>query len=355
MAIQPARELSATVEEARRRGEMPSVMRRVKVAGYHPSPTYYSYSMLKSPHWGWEVYLYFFLSGIASAAYVTAAIANIAGRRRYTPVVRAGRLLSLPLLGVCTLLLIKDLGRPDRFLNMMRIYKTRSPMSVGSWALATMSTFSGFAAVYQMASDGWLGGNPFLRRVVRALPIRTIEFLGSFAGFFVAGYTGTLLTATAAPLWGKARALVTPIFIASASSTAMAAMSLILSFAGKVDDETRNRLKWADNLSLLVELGLLALLPRTLGPLARFLTQGRLGALYLAGVIGGIVAPLLMQVRSVSIGRKADCLSGVVSSSLVLAGGFLLRYLFLAAGKASIKDQEAVIEYARGDKDRSVA
>ncbi len=106
--------------------------------GYTPDPereqqepTYYDYPVLKAPIWRWEIVWYFFLGGLAGGCYVIASIAALFGSQEDQAVARTGYYLSLLALLPCPPLLIKDLGRPERFLNMLRVFKVKSPMSMG--------------------------------------------------------------------------------------------------------------------------------------------------------------------------------------------------------------------------------
>src|SRR5437899_5717104 len=110
-------------------------------------PTYYDYPVLKAPLWRWEIIWYFFFGGLAAGCYVIASIASLFGSREDRAVARAGYYLSLLSLLPCPPLLIKDLGRPERFLHMLRIFKVKSPMSMGTWGLVSFSFFSGITAV----------------------------------------------------------------------------------------------------------------------------------------------------------------------------------------------------------------
>jgi len=112
--------------------------------GYTPDPgqelkeqSYYDYPVLKAPVWKWEIVWYFFFGGLAAGCYFIASIASLFGSLEDRAVVRAGYYASLLALLPCPPLLIKDLGRPGRFLNMLRIFKVRSPMSIGGriWRL----------------------------------------------------------------------------------------------------------------------------------------------------------------------------------------------------------------------------
>ncbi len=106
--------------------------------GYTPNPgqelkepSYFDYPVLKEPFWKWEIIWYFFFGGLAAGCYVIASIASLFGSSEDRAVVRAGYYASLLALLPCPLLLIKDLGKPERFLNMLRIFKVKSPMSIG--------------------------------------------------------------------------------------------------------------------------------------------------------------------------------------------------------------------------------
>src|SRR5947207_14273424 len=88
--------------------------------------------MLKMPGWEMSIVWYFFLGGIAGGAYFTAAIADNVGSRRDQAVARVGYLLSLPLVAVCGVLLIADLGVRKRFMNMLLQLKFWDPVSTGT-------------------------------------------------------------------------------------------------------------------------------------------------------------------------------------------------------------------------------
>jgi len=201
--------------------------------GYTPDPereleeaSYYDFPVLKAPTWHWEIIWYFFFGGLAAGCYVVASIASLFGSREDRAVARAGYYLSLLSLLPCPPLLIKDLGRPERFLHMLRIFKVKSPMSMGTWGLISFSFFSGVTAVIQAARDGMLG-RWWGARLLAALPQRLLALPGTVLGVFLGGYTGVLLTATSVPLWSRSKVLGA-VFISSAISTSSALISLAL-------------------------------------------------------------------------------------------------------------------------------
>jgi formate-dependent nitrite reductase membrane component NrfD len=266
--------------------------------------------MLKSPGWEMSIVWYFFLGGIAGGAYFTAAIADNFGGRRDLKVARVGYLLSLPLVALCGLLLIVDLGVPSRFLNMMRVLKPMDPMSIGAWAVGI---FGAFTFVSSFLSFTTSESTAALRR--------KIGLIGMLFGFFLASYTGVLLSNSALPFWSDAR-LMGALFLASGGSTGMAAVALIMFLTGDAGDGW-HRIERADRYSMIIELVILAAFLALVGSAARPIISGHFAPLFWGGLVGlGLVVPLVLNV----VGHRVRAL-GVVSAVLVLIGGFVLRYV----------------------------
>lgn len=269
--------------------------------------------MPKAPGWEMLIVLYFFFGGIAGGAYFTAAVADNFGGSRDGKVARVGYLLSLPLVVLCGVLLIADLGVPLRFLNMLRSFKFWDPMSIGAWALGVFGLFSFVSSVLSFSSSEQ---SIALRRKV--------GLVGIFFGFFLASYTGVLLSATALPFWSDAR-LMGALFLASGASTGMAAMSLILFLTGASTGDGWGKVKRADKFSMIIELVMLALFLIVLGSAARPITTGPFAPLFWGGlVVVGLLVPLVLEF--VAHGSRS---MAVVSAVLVLAGGFILRYVMV--------------------------
>src|SRR5437764_4848777 len=119
-----------------------------------------------------------------------------------------------------------------------------------------------------MAIDGLLDWFHLLARLIKALPVKLIESAGSFFGLFVASYTGVLLSSTAVPIWARAKHILGPLFLTSGVSTGLSALSLILS-PGRSNHHTLQRLDRAEMIAMTTELGLIASLVPTLGPLGK--------------------------------------------------------------------------------------
>jgi formate-dependent nitrite reductase membrane component NrfD len=269
--------------------------------------------MLKPPGWEMMIVWYFFLGGIAGGAYFTAAIADNFGSVRDRAVAKVGYLLSLPLVAACGVLLIADLGVPTRFLNMLGAFKFWDPMSIGAWGIGVFGLFSFLSSVLSFSTSEQMAG---LRR--------KLSLVGSIFGFFLAAYTGVLLSNTALPFWSDSR-LMGALFLASGASTGMAAISLIMFLSGASAGEGWGKVKKADRYSMIFELILLAVFLGLLGGAAKPLTSGHYAPLFWGGLVGaGLVVPLLLDV----VGHRVKTLAAL-SAVLTLAGGFVLRYVVL--------------------------
>lgn len=307
---------------------------------------YYGVPVIHKPHWKWLIIVYFFLGGVSGASYVIASLSQLFGPTQDRRIERAGRYLSFATLLPCPVLLILDLGQPRRFLNMLRVVKFRSPMSVGTWGLVLFSGFSTTSTLVQAAQDGLLGQGRAQR--LASLPARGIGAAGTPFGFFLAGYTGVLLGATAVPLWAKNALLLGPLFLSSALSTATSAIALVLAVVPGTDRATQERLERLERITLATELSLLAASRVKLGPTAKPLVEGRIGKLVRYGTVGaGLVAPLLLGARSADDSSGRARARTALASLLVLGGGFILRYAIVVAGNASADDPIATFDRTR--------
>jgi len=161
------------------------------------SPGYYGQPIVKPPVWTWQIGLYLFVGGTAGMSGVIALASLLAGQPLHF--VRAALGVALAGALISPFLLIWDLGRPTRFLNMLRVFKWRSAMSMGVWTLFSFSGFAGSAFVLVAAWDVLMrSGVPptALRGIALALVAGT-----ALSGAVLATYTGVLLGATAVPVW----------------------------------------------------------------------------------------------------------------------------------------------------------
>src|SRR5580698_1659109 len=144
--------------------------------------SYYGLPALKPPVWTWEVPLYFFLGGIAGVSCCMAFVAHLF--RADPELIRWMLWMALAGAAVCPVLLIADLGRPSRFLNMLRVFKLQSPMSMGAWILVVFSGCVFVALVaFELSQRGYA--------IPLVIGIRwAAEASGALTGLFLAAYTG---------------------------------------------------------------------------------------------------------------------------------------------------------------------
>jgi formate-dependent nitrite reductase membrane component NrfD len=303
-------------------GRVREAAQRMRAAPEPPSDVQGPF--IHAPVWTWEVPVYFWFGGIAAGSSFVALACDAAGDQRSA---RLARMLTVAAVGPCAPLLILDLGRPARFLHMLRIVKVRSPMSMGAWCL---SAFSGAAAGGVLAD---LLGRRGLARAAGAATALLGTYLGS--------YTGVLLASTAVPVWNRSRSLLPPIFICTAAAGGAAANRLLLAATGAASDHpTRQALEMVETAAMTAELALSAVNERRLGELlGRALTRGRPGRRLSWARRLTLVGLGLRAVR-----RPA---AGHASSGLFLAAALLFRFAWVQAGIASSDDDEAVATAAR--------
>jgi formate-dependent nitrite reductase membrane component NrfD len=284
--------------------------------------------VIKAPVWTWEVPLYFWFGGVAAGSSFVALACDLAGDHRAAVVARR---VAIAAVVPSPPLLILDLGRPARFLNMLRILKPRSPMNLGAWCLAAFSAVGAGA----VAAD--VLGRP------RAA--RTLGGVNAVLGGYLGSYTGVLLATTAVPVWGRSRMFLGPVFVATATAGGAAATRLALVAGGSVPagHPTRTALGNVEMGAMLAELALSKLNERRLGRLGEAFETGRAGVLFRSAEAAVLTGLGLRLVRA-RLGRGAHD----VASVLYLAAGLAFRYAWIEAGKVSAADHEAVARTARG-------
>jgi formate-dependent nitrite reductase membrane component NrfD len=281
---------------------------------------------IHAPVWSWEVATYFWLGGMASGSAFVALACDAAGDHRSAAIARK---VALGAVGAAPVLLIADLGRPERFLNMMRIFKPRSPMNTGAWCLVAFSGSSGLAVGCDLI------GRP---KAARALGVLTSLF-GSYLG----SYTGVLLACTAVPVWARSRMILGPAFIATATATGAAATRLVLVARGLPHGHPTGRaLGTIETASMLTELSISALGERRLGNAAEALSRGRPG-LYFRTAKSLVAVGLSLRLVARRTGRREHELA----SFMYLAAGLAFRFAWINAGRASATDDAAVVAMSR--------
>ncbi|NJP47944.1 NrfD/PsrC family molybdoenzyme membrane anchor subunit [Actinacidiphila epipremni] len=279
--------------------------------------SYYGRPVLNRPTWQpLDIAGYFFLGGLAGAGSVLAAGAQATGR----PVMaRALKISSLTAISASTAALIHDLGRPERFVNMLRVFRPTSPMSVGTWLLSAYAPAAGAAAVLDV------GGR--LPRIGRAATAGA-----ALLGPAVAAYTAVLAANTAVPAWHDGHRELPFVFTGSAT-TAAAGMALAASPVAENGPAVS-----AAVFGAVLETGAVKLMEHRLGMVAEPYRQGRAGRLMrlaegltVAGAAGAVLA-----------GRRSRT-AAAVSGAALLAASACTRFGVFHAGLASADDPKYTV------------
>src|SRR5437773_4148440 len=172
--------------------------RGVDVAGGPiPSrPGYYGQPVVRPPVWTWEIPVYFFVGGLGG---MSAVIALSAALFHHLDVVRTAMWVAALASVFSPVLLILDLGRPHLFINMLRVFKPQSPMSMGAWILAGfgMCVVPGLVALELHTFHVFSSAIDQIFRIAAEILI----FGSAIFGMLLATYTGVLIGATAIPAW----------------------------------------------------------------------------------------------------------------------------------------------------------
>lgn len=281
------------------------------------SPTgYYGLPLLKPPVWTWEVPTYFFVGGVAGSAAVIAVVARLAGAphglvRDARWLAAGGAVLSAPLL-------VADLGRPSRFLYMLRVFKPRSPMSVGVWTLVAFSSASSAALLADMVQGRRRRRGPMV------LVSQGADVLSAVTGLALATYTGVLLGVTAIPVWSRSVRLLPIHFGISGLGAAASALEIC--------GHRHRALRLIGIGAATAESAIGAHVERDSDPALDPLKHGWSGTITrLGGVLAGPV-PLALRVFG---GRSPAARRAAVISTL--AGSLLTRIAWVAAGRESAR------------------
>lgn len=294
-----------------------------------PSDTFFT----AAPHWGLWVILYFFFGGIAGGSYFIASLIDLFGTEQDHELARIGYLIAFPATLLCAPLLIIDLNRPERFWHMLvqsetfwPMFKWWSPMSVGAWALLVFGFFTLVCFICSLMETGRLRWE---RPSFFTDPVRHVfNAFGALAGFFLASYTGVLLSVTNRPGWADNN-LIGLLFLFSAASTGAAA---ILLFARRrtVLPSSRGWISSFDAWMMVAELVTIALFIVSLGAVAQIFLNAW-GVLLLVGVVLiGILVPLVLHLMPRPLGGPTVPAAAV----LVLLGGFILRAVIVLSAQS---------------------
>ncbi|MGD0374805.1 MAG: NrfD/PsrC family molybdoenzyme membrane anchor subunit [Streptosporangiaceae bacterium] len=278
--------------------------------------SYYGRPVLKEPVWrAPDVPGYLFLGGLAGASSLLAAFAQLAGNRELSRAAKTGAAGAISLSAVA---LVHDLGRPERFLNMLRVFKVTSPMSVGSWLLAGYGPAAGAAAACAVTG-----------RLPRAGAAATIAAAALGPG--IATYTAALLCDTAVPAWHEGYREMPYVFAGSAA-TAAGGLGMLAVSPARGGQAVRFAV-----LGAATELTAKNMLVRRLGDTGEPYQAGRAGSLLQAGEVltaAGLAGAVLA-------GRSRAM--AAVSGAALVAASALTRFGIFEAGLASARDPKYTV------------
>jgi hypothetical protein len=279
---------------------------------------YYGRQVIKTPVWTWEVPWYFFFGGMAGASAMLAGAARLTGNDRLG---QSASVVSTVGAGVSPVLLIMDLGRPSRFLNMLRVFKITSPMSVGTWALSILGGSTGVATGWQLLN---------FPPAVLGVPS---QVAASLSGPFVSIYTSVLLTTTAVPVWTDARRTMPFVFAGSSLASAGGASTILTPVADAGPART------------------MGAVGGVLEAAASAFMESRLDHRVAASYEDPSVRPLNLAARACALGGAAvvatagrrSRLAAVAGGAALMAGSAFERWAIFKAGQVSAKDPQQTI------------
>lgn len=299
----------------------------VAPSGRSQPHSYYGLPVLKAPVWIDSIPLYFYVGGVAGAASMLGAAADVFAGARFVRLTRSCHLLAAAGEAVGGVLLIVDLGRPERFLNMLRTFRVSSPMSMGSWILTTSGAMNTVAMLLANRRDalGVVG--------------RLASASGGPLGAALSGYTAVLLNNTANPIWSHTHTTLPLLFMSSSVASAGAILEHL-----PLDERSRRVARVYEVAGAAASLVASVAVEREAARAAsvvRPLREGASGALWMASRVctaAGVAMSLLSRRRT---------WVGAAGSTLITAGALAMRFAIFKAGQASARDPHATFRPQR--------
>ncbi|MEA2600624.1 MAG: hypothetical protein QOF89_1616 [Acidobacteriota bacterium] len=292
-------------------------------------PTYYGRPVLKEPVWVWSVPTYFYVGGTAGAAAVLAAAAQALGGEELHGLVKACRWVAAVGGAAGSALLVYDLGRPERFLHMLRVIRPTSAMSVGSWVLAGAASATMGSALLsdQHGFAGRLG--------------HFVGYVAALLGMPLSGYTAVLLGNTAVPVWKAAQRSLPHLFIGTSVSGLASLFGLLPVDLTPREETIVERFGAVGKVVDLAAMAVVEHEANEVETVGRPLRTGISGALWTAAraLTGASLALSLLPGR-----RRAK---RAVAGLLGTAGALALRFAVFHAGKTSARDPRATFRQQR--------
>lgn len=291
------------------------------------SPTYYGHPVLKQPVWVWTIPLYFYVGGVAGVAATLGAAAQLIAPRKMRNLIIKARWIATVGGALSAALLIYDLGKPIRFLYMLRVFRVRSPMSMGSWILTAFSTLAGGAAVL-----------PFGPELLRPLS-SPFGIAAGILGLGLSGYTGVLISQTAVPVWHRSYRTTPILFLASGAAAAASVLEFF-----ELNQYEKSAVERFGLMGKVLELAASLALEADASRIERVgrpLKEGLSGFLWKSGKALTIASAVLSLLPGQSRPKR------ITAAVLGTAASLCIRFGLFHAGKTSSKDPRATFEPQR--------
>lgn len=281
---------------------------------------YYGRPLIKPPAWTDLIPMYFFVGGMAGASATFAFTERLAKNHVLARTMIVGAAAGSAISGYC---LIADLKRPERFMNMLRVFKPTSPMSVGVYV------FSAFAGSATIAAASELSG------ILRPIG-RIFEGIAALLGPAMSVYTAVLISDTAVPAWHLGRTSM-PALFAATSATSAGALGML--FTPVAFARPARRLALAGGLAMPLAIERLHM---ELGP-----RQEQAYNQKQAGLFTTAARMLNFAGLAVSLFAKNNEPAAKIAGSLLLLAGLSERFGVLRAGRVSAEDPAFTIDAQR--------
>ncbi|MDQ6676787.1 MAG: polysulfide reductase NrfD [Acidobacteriota bacterium] len=290
-------------------------------------PTYYDRPVIKSPVWSWSIPAYYYTGGVTGGCAVLGAAATLLNRKGLPVLVRKSRWIGVIGATVSAGLLIYDLGKPSLFLNMLRVFRPTSPMSVGSWILVTFSSTAGLSVITEFAPESvqWIGN--------------ASAVAAGILGLALSGYTGVLIANTTVPVWQRPHRLLPGLFLASAAASAASLFDLV-----GVGEEEHTAVTLFGVAGKVAEVGFATLIERNVASVpeaVRPLREGFSGFLWKSGKVLSAASLALSLIPGSSTRLRRA--TGVLGT----AGAICIRFGIHYAGNRSAMNPRATFHQQR--------
>lgn len=293
--------------------------------------SYYGRPVVKASPWKADIPTYFFAGGLAAGSSLLAAGADLTERPTLR---RTARIAALGSVGVSLYTLVHDLGRPARALNMLRVIKPTSPMSLGTWSLTAFGPVAGVAAAAELAPVLERRLPTGFRWVARLLgwSARPAGLAAAAVAPMVGTYTGVLIADTATPAWHEGQRELPFIFAASAA-TAAGGLGMITAPVAEAGPARRMAA-----IGAAVDLAAEYRMESSMGVVSEVFEQGTAGKLMTASK----VLTAAGAAGAVTLGRR-NRVAAVLSGAALLVGSVCTKFGIFHAGQASAKDPKYTV------------